>query len=182
MPTETPCVIAVGQPYPLPLPLQPAYGAAAQFLMKSGNVLQICLPGIDGQELTALRSGVMTAGFLYEAGALLWLFQFHKPDGKPLLTFDAPFDFRLLPYEQRDVPVMDNPEQHLAIEVHVIDERQITQALRYITLPPELTQKFLSAAQAQLNSASSGRAAMETWFKAQPDQLARQAAMWRLGV
>ena len=91
-----------GEPYPLPITKE--IGAAAQFLMHSGNVLQIVLPGMDTKEQNALRFGMIKAGFLYEGGAMLFLFQFYGAGaGKPLLIFDAPFDIRLYPAKERNL-------------------------------------------------------------------------------
>jgi len=97
-----------GKPYPLPI--NHGEGAAAQFLMQSGNILQIVLPGMDSKEQNALRSGMIKAGFLYEGGAMLLLFQFYGSDGKPLITFDAPFDIRLLSKDKRNLHNIENPE------------------------------------------------------------------------
>lgn len=136
-----------GEPYPLPL--EQGEGAAAQFLTKTGNILQIVLPGMDAKEQTALRSGMIKAGFLYEGGAMLFLFQFYGA-GKPLLTFDAPFDIRLYQENRRNLHNIDNAHQRLAIEIHAIDEKKILRALRLVTMPPDMTIKFLSAVQEQL--------------------------------
>src|SRR5664279_3691762 len=138
-----------GEPYPLPL--EQGQGAAAQFLMQSGNILQIVLPGMDAKEQTALRSGMIKAGFLYESGSMLFLFQFYGAGaGKPLLTFDAPFDIRLYPENRRNLHNIDNAHQRLAIEIHAIDEKKILRALRLVAMPPDMTIKFLSAVQEQL--------------------------------
>jgi len=102
--------------------------------MQSGNILQIVLPGMDGKEQNALRSGMIKAGFLYEGGSLLLLFQFFGAGaGKPLLAFDAPFDIRILPSNKRNLHNIENPEQRLAIEIHAIDEKKILRALRQLT-------------------------------------------------
>jgi hypothetical protein len=116
-----------GEPYPLPL--EQGEGAAAQFLTKTGNVLQIVLPDIDAKEQTALRFGMIKAGLLYEGGAMLFLFQFYGNNGKPLITFDAPFDIRLLSAAERNLHNTDNAEQRLAIEIHAIDEKKDTESL-----------------------------------------------------
>jgi hypothetical protein len=137
-----------GEPYPLPIAQE--MGAAAQFLTQSGNILQIVLPDMDAKEQNALRSGMIKAGFLYEGGAMLFMFQFYGNDGKPLLTFDAPFDIRLLPPAERNLHSIDNAEQRLAIDIHAIDEKKILRALRLVTMPPDMTLKFLSAIQDQL--------------------------------
>ena len=100
--------LARGEPYPLPL--EQGQGAAAQFLTKTGNILQIVLPDMDSKEQNALRSGMIKSGFLYEGGSMLLLFQFYGSDGKPLITFDAPFDIRLLSKDKRNLHNIENPE------------------------------------------------------------------------
>lgn len=67
--------LAVGEPYPVKL-TQYQDGAAAQFLLRDGNLLQILLSDISSDELWALKKGEIQAGFLYENGCILWLFKF----------------------------------------------------------------------------------------------------------
>jgi hypothetical protein len=167
-----------GEPYPLPL--EQGQGAAAQFLMQSGNILQIVLPGMDSKEQNALRSGMIKAGFLYEGGAMLLLFQFYGSDGKPLITFDAPFDIRLLSGDRRKLHNIDNPEQRLAIDIHAVDEKKILRALRVVTMPPDMTVKFLSAVQEQI-AAIDKPGVMEKWLQQQPEDLLNQTEKWVLG-
>jgi hypothetical protein len=168
-----------GEPYPLPL--EQGEGAAAQFLTKTGNVLQIVLPDMDAKEQTALRSGMIKAGFLYEGGALLLLFQFYGGDGKPLITFEAPFDMRILPATRRNLHNIKNPEQRLAIDIHAIDEKNILRALRVVTMPPDMTIKFLSAVQDQL-AAIDKPGVMAKWMQQEPQDLLKQAESWILGA
>lgn len=85
-----------------------------------------------------------------QGGAMLLLFQFYGNDGKPLITFDAPYDVRLLPTDNRSLHNIDNAEQRLAIEIHAVDEKKILRALRVVTMPPSMTMAFLSAVQDQL--------------------------------
>jgi hypothetical protein len=168
-----------GEPYPLPL--EQGQGAAAQFLMQSGNILQIVLPGMDSKEQNALRSGMIKAGFLYEGGAMLLLFQFYGAGaGKPLITFDAPFDIRLLSKAKRNLHNIENPEQRLAIEIHAIDEKKILRALRVVTMPPSMTLKFLSVVQDQL-AAINKPGVMAGWLQQQPEDLLNQTENWVLG-
>ncbi len=170
--------LARGEPYPIPL-LQ-TEGAAAQFLLKTGNILQIVLPGMDAKEENALRSGMIKAGILYDGGALLLLFQFYGNNGRPLLTFDAPFDIRLLPSSQRELHNIDNDQQRLAIEVHGVDEKKIVRALRMVAMPPAMTLKFLSLVQDQL-AAIDKPGVMEKWLQSQPNQLIDTTETWILG-
>ncbi len=167
-----------GKPYPMPL--NQSEGAAAQFLLKTGNILQIVLPNMDSKEATALRSGMIKAGFLYEGGAMLLLFQFYGDNGKPLITFDAPFDIRILPTTERNLHCIDNSEQRLAIEIHAVDERKILRALRLVTMPPEMTLKFLSAVQDQL-AAIDKPGVMASWLQQQPHDLIKHTDNWILG-
>jgi hypothetical protein len=167
-----------GEPYPLPL--EQSEGAAAQFLTKTGNVLQIVLPDMDSKEQNALRSGMIKAGFLYEGGAMLFLFQFHGNDGKPLITFDAPFDIRLLSAAERNLHNIDNAEQRLAIEIHAVDEKKILRALRLVTIPPDMTLKFLSAVQEQL-AAIDKPGVMAGWMQREPNELIKNTQTWVLG-
>jgi hypothetical protein len=171
-------ILARGELYPMPLAQK--QGAAAQFLLKSGNILQIVLPDMDSKEQNALRSGLIKAGFLYESGSMLLLFQFYGNDGKPLITFDAPFDIRLLPAKERNLHNIDNAEQRLTIEVHGIDEKKILRALRLVTMPPDMTVKFLSAVQEQL-AAIDKPGVMEKWMQQQPHELINQTETWILG-
>jgi hypothetical protein len=168
-----------GEPYPLPL--EQGQGAAAQFLMQSGNILQIGLPGMDSKEQNALRSGMIKAGFLYEGGAMLLLFQFYGSDGKPLITFDAPFDIRLLSSDRRKLHNIENPEQRLAIDIHAVDEKKILRALRVVTMPPDMTLKFLSAVQDQL-AAIDKPGVMAKWMQQEPEDLLNQTENWILGA
>lgn len=170
-------LLARGERYPMPL-LQ-SEGAAAQFLLKTGNILQIIVPGMDAKEEAALRSGMIKAGMLYEGGAMLLLFQFYSNDGKPLLTFDAPFDIRLLPSSQRKLHNIDN-DQRLAIEIHGVDDKLILRALRVVTMPPNMTIKFLSAVQDQL-AAIDKPGVMARWMQSQPHELLKTTKTWILG-
>jgi hypothetical protein len=111
---------------------------------------------------------------------MLFLFQFYGDDGNPLLTFDAPYDIRWYPINKRNLPNIDNPEQRLAFEVHAIDERGILQALRLVTMPPDLTLKFLSAVQDQL-AAIDKPGVLEQWLQQEPYELFNKAETWILG-
>lgn len=167
-----------GEPYPMPL--QQSEGAAAQFLLQSGNILQIALSGMNAKEEKALRNGMIKAGFLYEAGAMLLLFQFYGDNGKPLLTFDAPFDIRLLPSKERNLHNIDNAEQRLTIEIHGVDDKRILRALRLVTMPTEMTLAFLGAVQDQL-AAVNKPGVMAGWLQLQPVDLIQQTQTWILG-
>ena len=168
-----------GKPYPLPITKE--IGAAAQFLTQSGNILQIVLPGMDAKEQNALRSGMIKAGFLYEGGAMLFLFQFYGVGaGKPLLTFDAPFDIRLYPEKERKLHNIYNTEQRLAIEIHAIDEKRIFRVLRLVTMPPDMTLKFLSAVQDQLAGIDKP-GVMNQWQQHEPHEIIKYTETWVLG-
>ena len=170
--------LARGEPYPLPVPQQE--GASANFLSKNGNVLQVSLPGMTANECTAFRSGMIKAGFMYQDGSLLWLFQFNDNKGRPLITLDAPFDVRLIPKNLLALHSIDNAQQRLLIDLHAIDEHKILRALRVITMPPELTLEFLQAAQDQMASIDR-QGIMERWMQLSPDTLAVTTKMYLMG-
>lgn len=170
--------LARGEPYPFPL--EHREGAAAQFLTKLGNILQIVLPGMDAKEQTALRTGMIKAGFLYQGGAMLLLFQFYGKDGKPLITLDSPFDIRLYPTEERNLHNIENAEQRLAIEIHAVDEKKILRALRIVSMSPSMTLAFLSAVQEQL-AAIDKPGVMSQWLQYQPNELIKKTEVCILG-
>ena len=170
--------LALGEPYPLPL-LQ-TEGASAIFLTNAGNILQIVLPGMVAKEQSALRSGMIKAGFFYESGSMLFLFQFYGSNGKPLITVAAPYDIKNLPASKRNLHNIDNERQRLAIEIHAVDEKKILRALRRATMPPDMTVKFLSAVQDQL-SAINCPGILERWMQKRPDELITQCETWVLG-
>lgn len=144
--------LSVGQPYPLKL-TQHQDGAATQFLLKGGNVLQILITNPNSDEIWSLKKGTIKAGFLYKNGSLLWLFQFSDKKGRPILDFDCPFDVRIIPRDDLALHSIENENQRLAIEIHAVDERRIVRALRLVTLSPKMTIDFLSAVQEQMASA-----------------------------
>jgi hypothetical protein len=176
-------ILDCGTTYPLPLPANiEGGGAAAQFLNKNGSMLQIILPWMSTKEKIALRRGTIKSGLLYRNGAMLFLFQFYGDNGKPILTFDAPFDIRILPPAHRYLPNIDNAEQRLAIDLHGVDGNDhVLKALRLITMPPGLTIKFLSAVQDQLVETRSGNKEMEEWLLEQPETLIKKTQTWVLG-
>lgn len=171
-------VLSRGQPYPLEYPKQDS--AVADFLRTGGNRLLIALSGMTGAEERAFRNGLITAGFMYLDGALLWLFRFYGKDGRPLFTFDAPFDARLIPAEELQLHNIDNAEQRLLIDLHAVDDKGILRAIRAVTMSPGMTLAFLSAVQEQLATAA-GERQMAEWMRQQPDELANSIKMEALG-
>jgi hypothetical protein len=168
-----------GQPYPYQIGI--TEGARAEFLRNNANTLQIIVPDMTAKEEKALRTGILKAGFLYSQGALLWLFRFYDNKG-PLFTFDAPFDIRVIPADQRNLHSIDNAEQRLLVDIHIVDDKNIIRGLRAVTLPPELTVSFLVAVQEQLTCPLSGIAAMDQWQRLPFDQLYNRVTTWTLGT
>lgn len=84
-----------GELYPFEIATQDT--AVADFLRPGVNRLLIVLSNMTTQEERSFRYGTITGNFLYKNGAMLWLFQFYSQSGELLLTFDAPFDARLIP-------------------------------------------------------------------------------------
>ena len=171
--------LVVGKPYPLKR--NQTEGATANFLLKGGSYLQITLNGMDKTDSQVLWRGDIKAGFIYEDGALLFLFQFFGKDKKPYFTFDAPFDMRIIPADKRDLHSISNAEQRIAFEIHVIDENNICRGLRLITMPPDMTISFLSAVQEQLATLSKGDASYKKWLQQEPRDLIKKAKIWTLG-
>lgn len=141
---NTSVLLLRGDRYPLSTPANSNEGATADFLRASGNRLVVILPGMTSKEQRALRGGTIKAGFLYDSGALLWLFQLYGDKG-PLLTLDAPFDVRLIPADDRRLYDIENDQHRLLIDLHAIDEHKIIKVLRGLTMPPKMTVEFLSA-------------------------------------
>ena len=168
--------LIVGKPYPLPTPSQE--GASANFLVSSGNTLQINIPDLSKEELFALKKGTIKAGFLYDKGDMLWLFQFFDKKG-PVFTLDSPFDVRLIPSDLLALHDITNDQQRLVIDIHVVDSG-ILRALRGVTMPNELTINFLAAVQDQI-STSQKNSSMANWLQQSPDQLCRSTKMFALG-
>ncbi|MDC8446090.1 MAG: hypothetical protein LV471_09230 [Nitrosomonas sp.] len=172
--------LAIGKLYPLKL-MQTGEGAATQFLLKGGNILQIVLSGMSADEIWSLKKGTIKGGFLYDSrGCLLWLFTFHDRQNKPLFTFDCPFDATLIPRDEIALHSIENEKQRLAIEIHAIDEKRIVRALRLITLSNKMTIDFLSAVQDQL-TAHHDHSAMSVWMAQSIDDLAKKCKMEKLG-
>jgi hypothetical protein len=173
-------LLSRGQPYPLSIPTNSTEGATAEFLRSGGNRLLIVLPGMDAKEEKALRSGIIKAGFLHEAGEILWLFQIYGDKG-PLLTLDAPFDARIIPREDLQLYSIDNVEQRLVVELHAIDEHKTIRALRALSMPNELTLAFLSAVQEQFCAVGESSAALSKWLQYEPNELIKKTQTWTLG-
>jgi hypothetical protein len=173
-------ILRVGKPYPLPY--RQVDGAAAQFLTHCDSILQVCIQSPTSDEIWALRKGNMYAGLLVLPSAILWLWQFCGPNKKPLLTFDSPYDIRLLSPEQRCLMDIENERQRLLIQVHVIDERGLLRGIRAISLPADLTRKFFAAVMDQLACPVPSEVAMHAWMQRDVTDLARETGMQVCGV
>ncbi len=167
--------LSINSPYPFPLGRE---GATANFLTKSGNTLQISIPDITEQELFCLKKGKIKAGFIYQSGDLIWLFQFFDKKGI-VFTLDAPFNVRLIPKDLLALHDIKNQRQRLVIDLHVVD-RGIVRVLGDTTMPNNLTVDFLSAAQDQVATLQHGTA-MQKWMKSDPDELTKLTKMHELG-
>lgn len=135
--------ISRGKEYPLPI--QAREGATANFLTSGGNLLQVAMPNLTRSEARSITSGPMKAGIIVDGPLILWVFQFG------MLIIDAPFDARIIPANALWQPDIENDQQRLAIEVHLVDTAtMIVEGFRYLTLSPKLTRRFLLAVQEQL--------------------------------
>jgi len=135
--------LARGMEYPLPIRTQE--GAAANFLTDSGNLLQIGMPNLARTEVRSIRQDPMKAGIIVDGPLILWVFQFGT------IILDAPFDARVIPTEARWLPDIENEQQRLGIDVHLVDTAtMIVRGIRYVTLSASLTRRFLIVVQDQL--------------------------------
>ncbi len=171
--------LELNKPYPLPTATQA--GASAQFLLKEGNLLQVVLPDMDTREQTALRRGKIKAGFLYDQGCLLWLFRFYDKHNKQVITLDCPFDASIIPKEKLALHNITQESERLSIEIHGVDEKPNTRALRYVTMSHELTLSFLSAVQDQLTTQHNPYI-MQQWMTESVSELIKKANMTTLGA
>lgn len=136
--------IARGESYPIHLGNME--GAKADFLTTAGHKLLIGMPGIQRSEAQAIRKGRMKAGFIKDGPLILWVFEF--PGN---LIFECPFDTRIIPQDRRELLNVKNHDQRMFIDIHLVDSASnLVRGLRGITLPPNLSLDFLSAAQDQL--------------------------------
>ncbi|CAB4202771.1 hypothetical protein UFOVP1367_37 [uncultured Caudovirales phage] len=173
-------ILTVGNPYPLKIVRNSnGEGASTQFLLKSGNLLQIVISSLDSVELWSLKKGTIKAGFLYEQGEMLWLFKFFDKNGNPTFTLDAPFNAKLISGDMIDLHNITNENQRLVIDIHVIDNG-ILKALRSVTMPPGLTIGFLSSVQDQI-SAVKTKSLNTKWLALSPDELFNSCKTYSLG-
>lgn len=169
-------ILERGKSYPLALPDHDA--VYAHFLVKGGSVLALRVNGMTGEEERALRYGVLKAGLLQSGPALLWLFEFSDENGRPIFTFDAPFDARKIPADQLDLPSTDSgTESRLLVQIHAVDELNILRGLRGVSLPPALTRRFLSAVMDQLVFPEAGQHAHHRWLRREPGEWAKTTSM-----
>jgi len=164
-----------------PLPTTGGEGARVDFLSGPDNILQIILHGMTCKENTALRSGRVDAGIIYKGGELLWLFQFYDNNGAPLLELDAPFDVRLIDDDLLNIPSGNLEGKKLLIVIHAIDEKNILRAIRGVTIPSELTMKFLSSVREQKTITQMDSCASDEWNKKSIPQLINCTDMYVLG-
>jgi len=170
-------MIALSRGATYPLPIRAKEGASANFLTDGGNLLQIAMPNIARAEARSIRNDPMKAGFIVDGSLILWVFQFGT------LIFDAPFDVRIIPTDARWLPDIENEEQRLAIDVHLVDTAtNIVRGLRHVTLPPALTRRFLIAVQAQLADARSTVPYLTRWNTTPITRLPALAKVERCGA
>jgi hypothetical protein len=136
-------VFSIESEYPL---IVDGEGARANFLHESGNILVIAVPDISNKERMALKKNKIKCGLIIDQPVILFLF-----DVEGFGEIDAPFDSTLYKKTQLCLPDITNKEQRLLIDIHVVDyNTKILKVLRSVTMPPDLTLKFLSAVQDQI--------------------------------
>lgn len=144
MPADTMITLERGKPYPLPCLNRE--GAAANFLGDSGNILQICLPGMTHSEEMVYRKKPVRAGVIVRLPVILLLFDYGGMD-----VLDCPYDIHLVPRDHIRLPDITNNRQRLMIESHIVDtESGLLRGLRSFTLSSKVTIAFLLAVQEQM--------------------------------
>lgn len=171
-------LVRVGEPYPLNVPT--GEGAVSDFLRDVGNRLIVTMPNIDKREAKSFKKGSMTCGLLAKNGAILLLWQFFDEKGRKVTTLDSPFQSKIIP--DINLHNINSSVDRLLIDVHVVDTAtNLVKGLRAITMPPELTLKFLSAVQDQLAHHGNGEAQIQAWQRYQPEELTKTTAMYIMG-
>ncbi|MCO6414062.1 MAG: hypothetical protein J5I92_15090 [Thiogranum sp.] len=161
--TGSDCVrLRVGERYPLPLP--GPEGATAEFLRKGESRLIVALNDLKQREAVALRRGSIYAGLLARDGAILLLFAVCDATGLPVLSFQCPFDARLIGEDDLAIPCATSLRTRLYFAIHGVDRTTgIVKALRGVTFAPTTTSRFLEAARAQKDSSDSGEEVHRQW-------------------
>lgn len=174
--------LTCGAPYPLTPP--PANTAVADFLRDSGSALVITLDPLDATDAWAIRQGPITAGLLSQGAALLLVFRFHNPRGQAFMAFDCPFDIRRVPPECRELPSMESAASRLAFQIHAVDGHGILRGLRYLTLPLDVSTRFLATVMEQAaDPLGEPRAAaqVQDWLRIAPATLYARIAFSACG-
>ncbi len=131
--------LGVGSPYPLEIPCYE--GAAAQFLVKPGNFLQVMMPSIINSELSTLKNGKIRAGFITQGATIFILFEIGD------ILLECPFNPGIIPLDLISIPNLTNANQRMVVDMHVIDtDTNNLCALRSFTLAPDLTEKIINRA------------------------------------
>lgn len=168
-------ILRVGEQYPLQL--KASEGAAINLLNQHDNTLQVVLPNIRKSELNVLKNGKITAGLIVEQPLILFVFRFGD------ITFECPFDSRIIKKPDLTLHNIDNQEQRLTVTMHVVDsETNILHLMKHFTLSPWLTRLFLSSVQDQLTHLESIDYAYMKYMKLPVEQLALYAKMTPCGI
>jgi hypothetical protein len=141
--------IALGVGSPYPLEVLSYEGAAAQFLVEPGNILQVMMPSIMNSELSALKNGKIRAGFITQGKTIFILFEIGD------LLFECPFNPSIIPQDLISIPDTTTGNKRMAVDMHVIDtDTYKLCALRSFTLAPVLTKKLVTRAKKIRESAN----------------------------
>ena len=168
-------IISTGSKYPFPIKKK---GASANFLLKNGNILQVSMPNLTQIELECFKKGEINAGFLYQKGEILWLFQFSMKN-TPVVTIESDFDARIIPTDLISLHSIKNSAQRLVVDIHVIDESNILKVVRAVTMSPDLTLNFLEKVQQQLANVKNQEVQRE-WLESTVEKLSDKCTFERL--
>lgn len=174
--------LAVGQPYPFPLPSED--GAVAEFFRGSASRLVVAVSDLTRDEIHVLRKGAVYCGILKEGTAIMLLWEF-RSKGRPMFQFDTPFDVRLIPRSELELVDKTEDKLRLMVNVEIVDRATgIVRGIRGITMPLAVSDALLSATMDQLAEPEMLQAASEQhsrWHRTPLDALFRMTELEKMG-
>jgi len=175
--------LTLGDKYPIDYPFE--NGASFNAFLDNNNFLIIDLPGLVQNEIDAVSKGPIECGILSTKSAILIMVNFLSSTRKQsILSFDCPFDARLVPRNLLSLPDLKEPNKDRALlQIHLVSsEDKKIQALRAITLSPVTTLELMSAIQDQISTIESGEAAINAWTRKPSSELRKIANMKECGI
>lgn len=182
MEPQTILKLAINTPFPGTLP--PNEGGVLE-LFRGHNMLLLNMRGLQQWEAKVVRKGPVKVGILVEDTAILLLWRFHDLKGRPIFSFDTPFDARLIDWETLDLPSKFTDKSRLAVTIVLVDrDSKLIKALREISLPLAISDALLGAAMDQLAAPEllpRADARVRMWQQMPIDALATRTSLARAG-